>query len=111
MTGPDARFFDSHAVTSGAGLRSSILFQRPFLVFRPYYIGYFNSQLIAAKIISVKTKAAPQKCSSKTTSLMGVFFDSHTTMSEHSTKIFVYSLASAVALYLFFKPNGPHGKN
>jgi len=37
---------------------------------------------------------------------MGVFiFESHTKhMSENLTKVFVYSLAAAVALYLFFKP-------
>jgi hypothetical protein len=27
-------------------------------------------------------------------------------MSEHLAKVFVYSLAIAVALYLFFKPDG-----
>jgi hypothetical protein len=41
---------------------------------------------------------------------MGVFFETHkayeSRMSEHLNKIFVYSLAAAVALYLFFKPDG-----
>jgi hypothetical protein len=31
-------------------------------------------------------------------------------MSEQLTKVLVYSLAAAVALYLFFKPRGPHRK-